>query len=181
MKFKVSFPFPGLLLLHAEREVPNESELLKHKYAHVANISMDSGCRTDNITCIQTHMSLRVHLNADTLVETLNDQNRANRAVPGEVMEKFGVTYHQMNFEDLMAGEAGSIATVNKSLALHTWNGALAFLGEPRVSNYEVIAGAIGKTNLAPTHPTNQCDVLDNADEVRSTLAGTPHEWMLGC
>jgi hypothetical protein len=133
--------------------------------------------------CVQQYESVRVHLDVNTIVQSLADIEQIESQTMKK-LDEFDVQYLHASFQNLFAGENTSRQFHNgagKSVALAAWNSVLKFLGEPTATDYHEIAVAITATGLESTSRGTQCDLLKNAAEVRTALRGTRFDGLLEC
>ena len=66
---------------------------------------LSAHCRAGDAACVEEHRSIKVHLNASTLVETLTHDREKYEERLQKVLDQKGVRYLHVAFDELFVGE----------------------------------------------------------------------------
>ena len=148
---------------------------------------LSAHCRAGDAACVEEHRSIKVHLNASTLVETLTHDREKYEERLQKLLDQKGVRYLRVAFDELFVGEdEGGVGRMRLMLrphsdfALGSWNRIFSFVGLPPVDDYAAIQNVISSES-ASTHPATNCASVENLQEVQAALRGTRFEHLLGC
>eukprot|EP00964_Phaeocystis_antarctica_P093792 scaffold60604_cov57-Phaeocystis_antarctica.AAC.3 len=166
------------------------------------SVHIAAHCQHGDEKCIAEHRDVKVTLDASTLLAELEHSEERYETNLSRSMNHKGVNFIKVMFEHLFVGDEDFSEgdTTNRTSLfvrsqldstaydasawrpdpLAAWNRILSFVGVEPVEDYSTIQ-RVATLEYERTDARTNCDSIENLEHVRSALAGTKYQGLLGC
>ena len=166
------------------------------------SVHIAAHCQHGDEKCIAEHRDVKVTLDASTLLAELEHSEERYETNLSRSMSHKGVNFIKVMFEHLFVGDEDFSEgdTTNRTSLfvrsqldstaydasawrpdpLAAWNRILSFVGVEPVEDYSTIQ-RVATLEYERTDARTNCDSIENLEHVRSALAGTKYQGLLGC